>query len=96
MPHMTNVKNKFKGVGEQIKYTANTESNIIIQIEIFERSEQELIKSFIVIFSNSISQVIHLADNYFRIDRLVVADSTFSSIKTSLVFKKKVFILLGQ
>ena len=92
MPHVTKIARKPKGVGAELKDAADSETNIIIRLELQEGAEHMAAKKFTDICqSKGTAQALRLTKPWHHSGRTVNGDSAFASVQTAVELKRRVF-----
>lgn len=95
MPAVMKIKRKPKGVGCEVKTAADSGSRIMIQMEINEGKEAMKDKKFQKDFGAGTATTLRLTETWHGSGRIVVGDSWFSSVKTSIELKKRGMFYIG-
>ena len=83
MPHVTKIARKPKGVGTELKDAADSETNIIIRLELQEGAEHK--KSC---QSKGTAQALRLTEPWHHSGHTVNGDSAFASVQTAVELKR--------
>lgn len=87
MPHVTKIQRKPEGVGAEMKAMACGESGVLMSLDIMEGKLLNQMKPF-EFYGAGTAVVLRLCQPYFGTDRVIIADSAFSSVKTTMAAQK--------
>ena len=97
MPHVTKIARKPKGVGAELKDAADSETNIIIRLELQEGAERMAAKKFTDICqSKGTAQTLRLTEPWHHSGRTVNGDSAFASVQTAVELKRHGMFFKGM
>ena len=88
IPHLAKINRKPKGVGTEMKCLADGIVGIMLQLEICEGKEAEAQKMWSHLPAGT-AQTLRLSDPWHGSGRIIVADSAFSSVTTTIECRKK-------
>ena len=90
LPHVSKIERKPKGVGTELKDAADTETKVIIQLEIQEGKEEMEKKEYMDVYKKAgTAQVLRLTKPWHGTGRAVYADSAFASVTTAIACRQK-------
>eukprot|EP00731_Ephydatia_muelleri_P037529 Em0497g2a len=97
MPHVTKIARKPKGVGAELKDAADSETNIIIRLELQKGAERMAAKKFTDICqSKGTAQTLRLTEPWHHSGRTVNGDSAFASVQTAVELKRHGMFFKGM
>jgi hypothetical protein len=82
LPHTTKIARKPKGIGCELKSIADSESGILLKLEIMEGKDRNRRKEFEDNYKSHTAITLRLSKGYFGSGRTIIGDSAFSSVDT--------------
>ena len=82
MPHVTNFFRKPKGIGAELKSTADGESDAILRLEVQEGKEAMQSKEYANLYTSHTAITLRLVKPWLGSKRTVIGDSAFASFST--------------
>ena len=82
LPHVTKIARKPRGIGAELKASADGESGIMLHLEMIEGKERESIKKWHHEYGHGCAVLMRCIEHWAGSGRHVIADSAFRSPKT--------------
>ena len=96
MPHVVKIIRKPKGVGCELVDIADTDSGVILRLEIKEGKAAEAKKLHAAEHGHGTGVTLRLTTPWHSSGRVVVADSAFGSVKTAVQMRKSGMHFIGM
>lgn len=95
LPHVTKIRRKPEGVGAEFKAICDGSTKIMLGLELMEGKTIQRTKQYSDCGSQGTAITLRLCKSYFGSNRIVHADSAFSSVKTLLKLKENGLFFMG-
>jgi len=96
LPHVSKLKDKPRGIGLMIKNVCDSESGVMLAIELVASTEEMQTREFVSEFGAGTGYLLRLTKKQWGSGRIVVADSAFASVLSAVQLKHKGLYFIGH